>query len=96
MRTHPVMKRLLEIRYAIEKLRPIDGKLKYQIDRLLKQSSSEEGTDALSSSSRPNPRALLDEDDEMDESSAPVKKGGRTEGVYRAPRLSAMPYKVPS
>jgi hypothetical protein len=30
------MRQLLELRYAMEKMRPLDAKLQYQIDRLLK------------------------------------------------------------
>ena len=36
VKDHPVVLRLVEIRTYIEKLRPIDKKLKYQIDKLLK------------------------------------------------------------
>eukprot|EP01035_Chromulina_nebulosa_P018560 gene18560-24283_t len=39
VKNHPVMKQLLEHRYFMEKLRPLDGKLKYQIDRLVKLSN---------------------------------------------------------
>lgn len=59
---HPVMKQLLKLRYVMEKMRPLDGKLKHQIDRLVQLSelspqdlSQQESTDLL----RPNPLALL-------------------------------------
>jgi len=39
VRDHPVMRRLLELRYAMEKMRAMDGKMKHQIDRLMKQSA---------------------------------------------------------
>ena len=59
---HPVMKQLLKLRYVMEKMRPLDGKLKHQIDRLVQLSelspqdlSQHENTDLL----RPNPLALL-------------------------------------
>lgn len=59
---HPVMKQLLKLRYVMEKMRPLDGKLKHQIDRLVQLSelspqdlSNQENTDLL----RPNPLALL-------------------------------------
>ena len=39
IRDHPVMRQLLELRYAMEKMRGLDGKLKHQIDRLMKQSA---------------------------------------------------------
>lgn len=58
---HPVMNQLLELRFAMEKLRPIDGKLHYQIDRLVKLASMDD-KDAELSSLRPNPLALLAKD----------------------------------
>ena len=35
MRDHPVITRLLELRAYLEKIRPIDKKLQYQMDKLL-------------------------------------------------------------
>ena len=80
---HPVMKQMLKLRLCLEKMRPIDGKLKYQIDRLIQQSTnvSEEGEEGdqsagnknkgIQPTSRPNPLALLAKDgsDENDEDS---------------------------
>lgn len=76
MRSHPVMKQLLEIRNAIEKLHPIDDKLEYKVDRLLEQLSSGEG----------------DDDEEME--AVPSKKGGRKDGVFKAPKIAAAPKRV--
>ena len=87
VRSHPVLKRLLELRYTIEKLRPIDAKMKYQIDRLLKQAKGVTDQELPSSSSRPNPLALVDDDEEEVEDTKNVK-----DGVYRAPRMAAVPY----
>ena len=60
--SHPVMKQLLKLRYVMEKMRPLDGKLKHQIDRLVQLSelsptdlSEQKSSDLL----RPNPMALL-------------------------------------
>lgn len=57
---HPVMKQLLKLRYVMEKMRPLDGKLKHQVDRLvqlaeLSPQDLSQHTDLL----RPNPFALL-------------------------------------
>ncbi len=38
--SHPVIKQLVHIRTILEKMRPIEKKLKYQIDKLLKQAST--------------------------------------------------------
>lgn len=48
---HPVIKNLVEFRVAMEKMKPIEMKLKYQIDKLLKLASSADSTSA----STPNP-----------------------------------------
>ena len=59
--SHPVMDTLLEQRYAMEKMRQMDGKLKYQIDRLVK--AADIGQQDKGSSLRPNPLALLAKED---------------------------------
>ena len=66
VKSHPVMQQLLELRYAMEKMRPIDGKLHYQVDRLIKLSSLDEKEAALSAL-RPNPMALVPKDKEDDD-----------------------------
>ena len=89
----------------MEKMRSLDGKLKHQIDRLMKlslQPSSETGSSSL----RPNPMALMskgggeeEESDEEERSSGSVGKLSKTtEGgeFYRAPKMAAAPYKVTS
>lgn len=90
VRSHPVMRRLLELRYSIEKLRGIDAKLKYQIDRLLKQAKGVTDPDLPSSSARPNPMALV-EDEEGEEGGIEDHFAAK-EKVYRAPRMAAVPY----
>ncbi|CAI5495879.1 unnamed protein product [Closterium sp. Naga37s-1] len=40
VRDHPVVSRLVELRLFLEKIRPIDKKLQYQIEKLLKLASS--------------------------------------------------------
>ena len=67
VRDHPVVLRLVEIRAYLEKLRPIDRKLRYQIDKLLKtsavselaggQDDGEDEDDPLRF--KPNPDALV-------------------------------------
>lgn len=57
VKNHPVMKQLLELRYAMDKMRPLDNKLKPQVDRLVKMGAS--GASDGASSLRPNPMALL-------------------------------------
>ena len=54
-----VLKKLLEIRYVVEKLKGLDGKLKYQIDRLLGYNALDI-SEKKASSLRPNIGNLLD------------------------------------
>jgi U3 small nucleolar RNA-associated protein 3 len=86
VRDHPVVLRLVEIRTYLEKLRPIDRKLRYQIDKLLKM--ADEGAAAGDGAEptddplqfRPNPDALVSKVDED------AEEGGG-EGVYRPPKM---------
>ena len=68
VKDHPVMDQMLELRYVMEKMRPLDAKLQHQIDRLVNLStsgaSSQEFKQALL---RPNPAALLGKDDDEDD-----------------------------
>lgn len=62
VKNHPVMKQLLKLRYAIEKMRSLDSKLQHQIDRLVQL--SELNTNELMNQQhsellRPNPNSLL-------------------------------------
>jgi len=107
VKSHPVMRQLLELRYVMEKLQPLDGKLKYQVDRLVNlasMNSEERESVAL----RPNIGAFAggsdaeddyDGENEMQEDSDDNLKSHRTKSkdgkteLYRAPKISAAPYK---
>ena len=88
MRDHPVVLRLVEIRAYLEKLRPIDRKLRYQIDKLLKtsavselaggQDDGEDEDDPLRF--KPNPDALVGGAEAED---AEALAGG----AYRPPKM---------
>ncbi|KAJ8614195.1 hypothetical protein CTAYLR_001091 [Chrysophaeum taylorii] len=62
MRDHAVFDRLYELRLVLEKARPLEAKLRHQLDKVL--SKDDDGELTL----RPNPRALLapEEQDESD------------------------------
>jgi len=102
VQAHPVMKQLLKLRYLMEKMRQLDSKMKHQIDRLL-SSSNIESTNEKLSSSRPNISSLLevvneDNDNDTDESNDSDdndndKRNKSSKGVYRPPKLNAVPYK---
>lgn len=117
--------RLTEMKTALEKTRPLEKKMRYQLDKLLSTSDSTtfatagERQDPLSF--RPNPEALKEEnddkglssddgsddddesDDDVDDDLAAARatlklagerrdKKGDDDGVYRAPRMAAVPY----
>jgi len=113
--SHPVMNQLLELRYLMEKMRPLDGKLKYQIDHLLSlahpssvECNNESNTVSVNGGAsllKPNLSDLMSDDD----NDSGDDKGNRQQawgadfsgrksgqekssGVYRAPRLQAVPY----
>ena len=73
LRHHPVMKQLLKLRYAMEKMHALDGKLKYQVDRLVKLSEGSLSKDELKAGLlKPNLSSFLsrtaeDSDEEEDE-----------------------------
>ena len=80
----------------MEKMRSLDGKLKHQIDRLMKLSVR--GTaDSGSSSLRPNPLALLSkggDDEDSDGEGGAAERAPKNGEFYRAPKMAAAPYKV--
>jgi len=63
VKEHPVIDSLVRTRAIIDKLRPLDKKLKYQVDKLVKLATlgksegTEDNIDALKF--KPNPKALL-------------------------------------
>eukprot|EP00891_Asterochloris_glomerata_P005440 jgi/Astpho2/5440/Aster-07389 len=93
VREHPVIVRLVELRAYLEKIRPIDRKLQYQMDKLLlaaksmqgpKQQDGEQDADAAADPLMygPKPDQLI--------SKAGAALGGDTpaSGVYRPPKLN--------
>ncbi|XP_032199750.1 neuroguidin [Mustela erminea] len=99
---HPAVLRLVEIRTVLEKLRPLDQKLKYQIDKLVKTAV----TGSLSENDplrfKPHPSNMMSklssEDEEEDEaeegqSAASGKKSAKgTVKKYVPPRLVPVHY----
>lgn len=93
----PCIDRLIEIRTVLEKIKPIDHKLKYQIDKLVKTAVS--GTNANDPTSfKANPGNLMgtaeDESSKSEESEEENTKAKEESkyGVYVPPKLSAVHY----
>lgn len=82
----------------MERMRHLDGKMKHQIDRLL-STPDESFTESniVTSSSRPNIRALIDaveEDEDEDDTRGKETKVKSKSSIYRVPKNHAVPYKV--
>lgn len=92
----PVIDRLVEIRTVIEKLRPIDKKLKYQMDKLLAMASSDTSASGKHPLSfKPNIDMLeskFDNEENNEEESEAESGTDNKTGVYVPPRVSAVPY----
>lgn len=87
----PCIDRLIEIRTVLEKIRPIDYKLKYQIDKLVKTAVT--GTNVNDPSNfKANPDNLTMGDDESSNSEDEGKEKNEKSGVYVPPKLSAVHY----
>lgn len=93
----PCIDRLIEIRTVLEKIKPIDHKLKYQIDKLVKTAvSGVTANDPISL--KANPDNLIgnnDEDssnsDDSEEKNTKAKDDSKY-GVYIPPKMSSMHY----
>ncbi|KIY48340.1 hypothetical protein FISHEDRAFT_65843 [Fistulina hepatica ATCC 64428] len=93
----------IEGRVVLEKIKTLEGRMRYQIDKLIRLAEEpERGTDIVNDplAFRPNPQNLVnadgDEDGNEDEE-GPFQKGDSEDeqtksGVYRPPRLAPVPY----
>ncbi|KAJ3019941.1 hypothetical protein HKX48_001531 [Thoreauomyces humboldtii] len=105
---HPAIDQLVELRIVMEKIKPLEQKLKYQIDKLVKAAAmnedQKEATGANGESLatpvgnldplnfKPNPSAMFSQGKA---STNAQEEDGETEksgGVYRPPKLAPMPY----
>jgi len=89
-----VIDRLVEIRTVLERMRPVEHKLRYQIDKLLKIASSGKLAENDPLQFKANPGNLLNKVDDSGESSEEEVKETRSKksGVYVPPKLAATPY----
>lgn len=87
----PCIERLVEIRTVLEKVRPINKKLSYQIDKLIKMVSSTEGQNNPLSF-KPNLDNLVNKDDDLDGSEDDGGDESKNKDVYVPPRVTAVPY----
>ncbi|KAG6731018.1 hypothetical protein I3842_01G109700 [Carya illinoinensis] len=81
---HPVVRSLVETRLFLEKIRPIDKKLQYQVQKLTRVAAGTAEADLLKY--RPNPDMLVPKSDMTSEVSQDIKV--TTGGVYRPPKFA--------
>ncbi|KPI93723.1 Neuroguidin-A [Papilio xuthus] len=92
----PSIDRLVEIRTVLEKIRPIDSKLKYQIDKLVKTAVVGLVTEDDPQSYHPNPDNLVSKIDDNDNSSDETddeesrKDKSSKSNIYVPPKLAAV------
>ena len=88
----PCIERLVELRTVLEKIRPINKKLSYQIDKLMKMASTSDGGSSNPLSFKPNLDNLVNKDEEDEESDGGDDDTKNKQGVYVPPRVTAVPY----
>lgn len=92
----PSIDRLVEIRTVLEKIRPIDSKLKYQIDKLVKTAVVGSVTEDDPQSYRANPDNLVSKIDDNDNTSDETddeesrKEKSSKSNIYVPPKLAAV------
>uniref|UniRef100_K3X1I0 Neuroguidin n=1 Tax=Globisporangium ultimum (strain ATCC 200006 / CBS 805.95 / DAOM BR144) TaxID=431595 RepID=K3X1I0_GLOUD len=89
---HPVFKELVRYRTLLERIRPLDRKLKYQVDKMLKVAVSGGKDMDESLNYAPNPDQLLGQDGQEDDDDDEEGGASAKDGIYRAPRLASVPY----
>ncbi|XP_020289813.1 neuroguidin isoform X2 [Pseudomyrmex gracilis] len=96
----PSIDRLIEIRTVLEKIRPIDYKLKYQIDKLVKTAVTGTINSDNPCNFKANPNALVakldnedfEDSDQEEDSFKPITQQLRKSNIYVPPKLAAVPY----
>ncbi|KAJ8920714.1 hypothetical protein NQ315_004853 [Exocentrus adspersus] len=92
----PCIDRLIEIRTVLEKIKPIESKLKYQINKLVKTAITGASADDPTAF-KANPENLMGEAEDGSDSEDSNEEDKRTvakknHGVYVPPKLSAVHY----
>ncbi|KAL1747516.1 hypothetical protein HDZ31DRAFT_31794 [Schizophyllum fasciatum] len=89
---------MIEGRVALEKINILEGRMRYQIEKLVRLAEEPEKTTNVADDPlafRPNPQNLVDaQDDESDAESVASKASSSADKdrIYRPPRLAPMPY----
>ncbi|XP_069797182.1 neuroguidin [Narcine bancroftii] len=101
LRDEPTVLRLVEIRTVLEKIRPIEHKLRYQIDKLVKATLTGTLSDRNPLSFKANPGNLISkldeakEEDEEEEEEEEEQKPSRKEASHTSKKVYVPPRLVP-
>lgn len=91
---HPVLDQLIELRVVMEKMKPIEEKLQYQIHKLVQLARGEEESTVANEgddekSLKPNPASLISFENESDvDYEQDVELEEKKQRPYRPPRIS--------
>ncbi|OCH89097.1 hypothetical protein OBBRIDRAFT_794606 [Obba rivulosa] len=87
---------MIEARVVLEKIKVLEGRMKYQIDKLVRvaeEASSAQNVINDPLAFKPNPQALMDQESGSEDGEG---EGGKDErkrdGIYRPPKLAPVPY----
>ncbi|KAJ3798025.1 hypothetical protein GGU11DRAFT_871442 [Lentinula aff. detonsa] len=88
---------MIEGRVVLEKVKALEDRMRYQIEKLIKVSQQKEKVDSCNRSLdplafRPNPQNLLDGNNNDDADDTSGNGDTTTNGIYRPPRVAPMPY----
>ena len=100
---HPVIAKLVELRLYLDKIKPLEQKMKYQIDKLVKAAVTGETAAATTTQQqdalayRPNPHDLVTRDEDNRAAASAANDDGDDDqanggGIYRAPQIAPVPY----
>lgn len=96
VKSHPVIEQLVRTRALLEKMRPVDKKLKSQLDRLVRQAHAAEegGAGAVDEAAlKPNMAQLVGKDaDDSDGDDGDDATTSDAAGLYKMPRMTATQY----
>jgi len=88
---------MIEGRVALEKIKVLESRMRYQIEKLVRLSSEQSSKDLANDplAFKPNPQNLIDEED-ADEDEYADDADKDQDGIYRPPKLAPMPYVEPT
>ncbi len=92
LKDHPVISRLLYVKTLLERLRPLDQKLQYQIDKLLRAAALADTQKQVSADAlqyKPNIENLQDiEEESEDAEEESTEEKGKKKEVFKAAKLN--------